>query len=826
MRKINIILLILSLAAIMYGCSEEQTVAQADPNVVNRGEVEYNITAELAAGDTNNQNFKFGINQGGTMLEDNETHYVKWDFGDTNEGEGLSPEHSYAAAGEYTVTAFITDNVTDKFRTASVTIVSGIDPDIYDTNILAYREEDRRAFRMVASAVSASGESLKYSWNFNDGTPITLAKKQNSVDHFFAKYGETYDVEVTIDNGKGGAGSKVQSSIKINTELPDLEYLCGSGGAVIDNLGALVGQALNCEPKLTGGSIPDAVYSWEYYSEIKKEQFELDNASMLVTKNGVEVEYNQAEADAGSYKYFALEGVGTSNVNNPTSFIYKDGGRKFIKVEGSSQNFLKTNMKYASELLLPSNAYLDLITCAIDTSSDTSGLTYKCTAKGYAMPKKEEDGTPYVTPLTAYNWSVLDHNGEIVAENAGSAETKCYTSDSDSGTDVSNMTPDQFVSAGYKYCTSTVTYKAKKYDVAPVYSTMVLDTVYYETIGTEQTEHLELRQTRDFRVEAPNIETVTPQQDAKNKLTFQFTAEFDRELNDITDVMYHWDFGDGTKYSNPNSSVSHTYQNADGTYNVTVYASSSLFERTGEGTTRVQMTPSFTVSTFTVVAADKGNNTFTFSSNYLAQVDGVTVPTEYEITISGGDFRKVYKVPGTYTSGLTITSQKPTVANLQDNNVLSVPFGMPFTATLKVINTKSNQLYYATTTIALSTLSKVNYVHPSWTTAGFHNIYVSELKSSTDVAVTDLNNFTCVYDAHYNGSNSNLRGKLGFSTNRNFDETQLKSSISVPCGTSVYVRRFDGQNNLVNVSARMTGPYYGIPVNRFLGIYPPNGSGN
>lgn len=821
MKRLNIIILILSLAAIMYGCSEEKAETPIDQNVVNRGEAEYNITAELTDNDTNKQSFQFGVNFGGQMLENDEDYYVKWDFGDTTTGEGLKPFHSFAEKGEFSVTAYITDNTTDSFRTASIDIVSGVDPDIYDTNILAYRAEDKREFKLVASGVSASGESLKYSWNFNDGTPITLAKKQNSVDHIFAKYGETYNVVVTVDNGKGGEGSKVEASIPIVTELPDLAYLCGSGGPAFNNLNELIGQYLNCEPKLTGGNIPDVVYSWEYYSEIKQGEYNKDNASMLVTKDGVEVTYNEAEKNL--YKYFALEGVGTSNVNNPTTFTYKDGGRKFIKVEGSSQNFLKTNIKYANELLLPSNAFLDLITCSLDDTTDKTGLTYKCSANGYALPK-DASGNSYVAPLSAYMWSVLDKDGNTLVANVENPVTTCIKKSDNSPVIMQGTeTAEQIQQGDYKYCTSTVTYKAAKYDVAPAYSTMVLNTDYFETIEGVETEHLKLNQTRDFRVEAPNVQTVTSQQDTTNKLTFTFTAKLDKELTSINDIIYHWSFGDGNNAQSIEPSIQHTYQNADGQYNVTVYASSSLFERTGEGTARVQMTPSFKGTFFKATAVDQGNNTFRFESDYIAQVDGQTVGTEYEITISGGDFTKTYKVPNTYTSGLNVTSVIPTVENLQNNSILSVPFGMPYTATLKVINTKSSQIYYATTTIALSTLSDVNYVHPSWKNAD-NNIYVSHLKSSTGVLVSDLNNFTCTYDAHYNGSNSNLQGKLGFAKKRNFTQEELQSTISVPCGTTVYVRRFDGNNNLVNVSARITGPYYGIPVNRYLGIYPPNGN--
>lgn len=808
MKKINIILLILSLAAIMYGCSEETTDTQADPNVVYRQEVEYNITANLADNDTNNQNFQFGVNFGGQMLENDEDYYVKWDFGDTTSGEGLKPFHSFAEKGVFSVTAYITDNTTDSFRTASIDIVSGVDPDIYDTNILAYRAEDRREFKLVASGVSASGESLKYSWNFNDGTPITLAKKQNSVDHIFAKYGETYNVVVTVDNGKGGEGSKVEASIPIVTELPDLAYLCGSGGPAFDNLGTLIGQYLNCEPKLTGGNIPDVVYSWEYYSEIKQGEYNKDNASMLVTKDGVEVTYNEAEKDL--YKYFALEGVGTSNVNNPTTFTYKDGGRKFIKVEGSSQNFLKTNIKYANELLLPSNAFLDLITCSLDDTTDKTGLTYKCSANGYALPK-DANGDSYVAPLSAYMWSVYDHNGNLLQADIASKETKCFAESDQTGTVMQGTEDAAAIQAGnYKYCTSTVTYKAAKYDVAPAYSTMVLNTDYYEVIDGQETEHLKLNQTRDFRVEAPNIGEVKSVQDSSNPLRFDFTAAFDKELNNLQDIQYHWVFGDGNISTTTTNSVSHTYQNADGQYNVTVYASSALFERTGEGTARIQMNPSFDGTSLTITQKEIGKNIFTFTSDYVAKVDGQKVKTNYQLTITGGGYERVFQIPAENITdtGFTIDSVEPTVANIkQDSNVLAVPYNIPLNVELKASSDKSSSVIYATSVVPISALSTMN-----WHQQGY--LQLTALKNSSQT-VSNVHEFTCKYELEYPGINNTIvneeyRNQWTLYIDGQENITEYVNTLSVPCDTKVYLKVINGGPGIGNRQVKITiddGPY-------------------
>lgn len=828
MKRLNIILLILSLAAIMYGCSEDKNDTAADPNVINRGESEYSITAELTADDTTKQSYQFGINLGGVMLENEADYHVKWDFGDTTTGEGLKPVHTYVDAGVYNVTAYISDNKTDTFKTSSVDIVSGTDPDIYNTNIVVYRANDRREFTFVASAVSASGETLKYSWNFNDGSPITLAKKTNSVDHIFAKYGQTYNIILTVDNGKGGEGSKVEVPLPVTTELPDLEWTCASGGPAYDNLGNLIGQYLNCQPKLTYGTISDVVYAWDFYSEIEDTEYNPDNQSMIVVQDGIEIPNTEIDP-LKTVRYYALNGNGTSNVNDQVSYIFKEGGRKFIKLEGSSQNYLTTNIKYAAELALPNNAFLETLSCTID-SADNTGLTYTCSVNGYSMPKNETTGMSYIAPLSTYTWSVRDQDGNIIDVVPENLVHSLTCSKEDGTIDTINGGED-FINANYKYCTATVTYKASKYDVEPAYSTIVLDADYYELIEGEETSRIYLQQTHDFRVEAPKIQNITSKQNpnGSNPLEFSFSASFDKTIN-ASDVQYHWSFGDGNNQTTNTATATHTFPNSSGTFNVSVYATSSTFARTETASLTVQMNPAFNGDgTFTATLMNNGSsimpkhNKFTFASTYYGTVDGVAVDTEYEITISGGGFTKTYQVlpENINGTGFSVESVTPTVANLQDNNILSVPYGYPFTATLKITNTTSGDVFYATTTLPISPLTEVSIAHPSSQNASTQAIWVYELKSSSNVFVADINAFTCTYDAFYNNSNQEFVGKLGLSTNANFTQSEMQSTLSVPCGTYVYAKRFDGGNvKLINIGVGITGPYYGLQLRRYLGIYP------
>lgn len=807
MKRLNIILLILSLAAIMYGCSEENKDTAADPNVINRGESQYNITAELADDDTNKQSYQFGINLGGVMLENEEDYYVKWDFGDTTTGEGLKPVHTYAEPGVYSVTAHISDNKTDTFKTSSVDIVSGTDPDIYNTNIVVYRANDRREFTFVASAVSASGETLKYSWNFNDGSPITLAKKNNSVDHIFAKYGQTYNIVLTIDNGKGGEGSKVEVPLDVTTELPDLAWSCASGGPAYDNLNKLIGQYLNCQPKLTYGTISDVVYAWDFYSEIKDTEYDQDNQSMIVVQDGVEIAYADIDKNK-TVRYYALNGNGTSNVNDPVSYIFKEGGRKFIKLEGSSQNYLTTNIKYAAELSLPNNAFLEAMSCQI-TSSDNTGLTYTCSAKGYSMPKNEADGTSYIAPLSDYKWSVRDQDGNLIDVAAENLESTITCFDGTNTDTITDTTAD--VSAeNYKYCTATVTYKASKYDVEPAYSTMVLDAEYYEMIDGEQTSSIYLQQTNDFRVEAPKIKEIKSTQNTAGgkPLEFTFEATFDTTIN-AQDVQYHWTFGDSTNEVTNTASTTHTFPNADGTYNVSVYATSSLFARTETASYTVQMNPAFSGSYLTVDSTDISQNIFTIKSDYVAVVNKAKVATNYQLTISGGGYTRVFDIPADSitTDGFSITTVEPTVENIkQESSELAVPYSTPLNVELKVSSNDSDSVMYATSVIPITNLSSMEWSYNPYKLTG--------LKNSTQT-VTNVSQFTCTYELEYlieNGemANEDAINKVSLYVDGQTPPTTYVNTLTVPCDTGVKLTRINDNNVSIygrQVKITIEGPY-------------------
>jgi PKD repeat protein len=143
-----------------------------------------------------------------------------WDFGDGEFGTGITTNHTYDTAGTYIVYLTITDsNGYEAYDTKVITVlVAG------KVNAVIKTTPDPATgtfpftvgFDASESTTSASGATIvKYTWNFNDGSPIVVHNEIPPIPvttHTYATAG-TYLVQLTVEDSAGNVGYAFKSII-------------------------------------------------------------------------------------------------------------------------------------------------------------------------------------------------------------------------------------------------------------------------------------------------------------------------------------------------------------------------------------------------------------------------------------------------------------------------------------------------------------------------------------------------------------------------------------------------------------------------------------
>ena len=149
----------------------------------------------------------YGGIQGSAILFDGSASFdpdgdaltYSWDFGDGNLGSGVSPSHSYAVAGDYTVRLTVNDgtvNSPPSTTTANIASLSGNQVPTADAGGPYSGVEGSAILFDGSASFDPDGDALTYSWDFGDGN----LGSGMSPSHSYAVAGD-YTVRLTVNDG-------------------------------------------------------------------------------------------------------------------------------------------------------------------------------------------------------------------------------------------------------------------------------------------------------------------------------------------------------------------------------------------------------------------------------------------------------------------------------------------------------------------------------------------------------------------------------------------------------------------------------------------------
>ena len=187
-----------------------------------------------------------------TDLSQNATQW-KWNFGDPssgsdNESNEKNPSHTYAVAGEYTVTLEASSSSKMSQITKTVTITQD------DTPMACFTADPLTCDEgcVVTFEASCSQNAQTFSWDFDGDGTVDTTLSTSSIEYTYNQAG-TYNVKLEIMNQEGDRSDTIRT-IQINVEPTSFEItdIGGNGsetcyGHIIDSEGnyVVVGRGLD-----------------------------------------------------------------------------------------------------------------------------------------------------------------------------------------------------------------------------------------------------------------------------------------------------------------------------------------------------------------------------------------------------------------------------------------------------------------------------------------------------------------------------------------------------------------------------------------------------
>ena len=470
-----------------------------------------------------------------TSTDDGTIVSWSWDFGDTNTSTDQNPVHAYAAAGTYSVSLTVTDDL------------GAINTTSQDVTVVAPNGDPLAGFTFATTNLTADftdtstddGTIASWSWDFGDTNTSTA---QNPT-HTYAATG-TYSVQLIVTDNLGAT----------NTTSQDVTVSDVAGtGSFLESGGLVVVEAENFTSQVDRSG-----HTWLPATTFAG--FTGESAMVADPNTGVDIRKNDAfalspemiyniEFGTISSYYVWIRVLAPSDTDN-TIHLGLNGAVSASKMETLVEGewtWTNLNTKSQSQTVGVTEAGLSTLHVwmredgiLIDKVVLTTDINFVPTGEG--PPESPRDGVN-APPVSAFTYTATDLTATFTDASTDDGSITSWSWDfGDSNTSTAQNPTHTYAAAG----------------------TYLVQLIITDDLGATDTT------SQDVTVSAPNGDPVAGFTFTTTDLTADFT---DASTDDGTIASWSWDFGDTNTSTDQNPA--HTYA-AAGTYTVSLTVTDDL----------------------------------------------------------------------------------------------------------------------------------------------------------------------------------------------------------------------------------------------------------